>query len=65
MPMRPKPRFYDCEQAIAHIYEIQGNYRAAIEMNRQALQLTREDWATEGELVDFFYREIRRLEELM
>ena len=65
MPMRPKPRFYDCEQAIAHIYEIQGNYRAAIEMNRQALQLTREDWATEGELVDFFYREIRRLEELL
>ena len=65
MPMRPKPRFYDCEQAVAHIYEIQGNYRAAIEMNRQALQLTREDWATEGELVDFFYREIRRLEELL
>ena len=63
--MRPKPRFYDCEQAVAHIYEIQGNYRAAIEMNRQALQITREDWATEGESVDFFHREIRRLEELM
>lgn len=65
MPMRPKPRFYDCEQAVAHIYEIQGNYRAAIEMNRQALQITREDWVTEGELVDFFHREIHRLEELM
>ena len=34
-------------------------------MNRQALQNTREDWSTEGELVDFFHREIRRLEELM
>jgi len=65
MPMRPKPRFFDCEQAVAHIYEIQGNYSAAIEMNRQALQLTREDWAAEGELLDYFYREIRRLEELL
>ena len=65
MPMRPRPRFYDCEQAVAHIYEIQGNYRGAIEMNRQALQLTREDWTTEGETVDFFHREIRRLEERM
>ena len=65
MPMRPKPRFCDCEQAVAHIYEIQGNYRAAIEMNRQALQLIREDWTTEGETVDFFLREISRLEELV
>ncbi len=65
MPMRPKPRFCDCEQAVSHIYEIMGNYPAAIEMNRQALQLIREDWTTEGESVDFFCREIRRLEELM
>jgi len=65
MPMRPTPRFCDCEQAIAHIYEIEGNYRAAIDMNRQALQLIREDWTTEGETVDFFHREIRRLEEKM
>jgi tetratricopeptide (TPR) repeat protein len=65
MPMRPKPRFIDCEQAVAHIYEIQGNYQAAIDMNRQALQITREDWTTEGELVDFIHREIHRLEELL
>ena len=65
MPMRPKPRCIDCEQAVAHIYEIQGNYQAAIDMNRQALQITREDWTTEGELVDFIHREIRRLEELL
>lgn len=31
----------------------------------QALQITREDWTTEGESVAFFHREIRRLEELM
>ena len=65
MPMRPAPRFIDCEQAVAHIYEIQGNYRGAVEMNRQALQITCEDWTTEGELVDFLQREIHRLEELL
>ncbi len=65
MPMRPQPRFIDCEQAVAHIYEIQGNYQAAIEMNRRALQITQEDWTTEGELVDFIHREIHRLEALL
>ncbi len=65
MPMRPKPRFTDCEEAVAHIYEIQGNYAAAIEMNRQLLQVIREDWTTEGEAVDYRLREISRLEELI
>ena len=66
MPMRPKPRFIDCEQAIAHISEIRGNYRVAIEMSRQALQIVREDWAiTEGETVEFWLREIDRLEKLL
>lgn len=65
MPMRPKPRFTDCEEAVAHIYEIQGNYHAAIEMNRQLLQVLWEDWTTEGESVDYCLREISRLEELM
>ncbi len=65
MPMRPKPRFTDCEQATAHIYEIQGNYRGAIEMHKQALQVTMEDWTTEGELVDSIRREISRLEALL
>ena len=65
MPMRPKPRFSDCEQAISHIYEIQGNYRAAIEMQQRMLQLVKEDWVTEGELVDSIHREITRLEALL
>ena len=64
MPMRPKPRFYDCEQAVAHIYEIQGQYQKAAGMYRQALQLVREDWTTEGETVDFLLREICRVEAL-
>ncbi len=65
MPMRPKPRFIDCEEAVAHICEIQGNYQDAIEMNRQALQIIREDWTTEGELIDYRNREILRLKELV
>lgn len=65
MSLRPKPRFTDCEQAAAHIYEIQGNFPAAIQMNRQALQIVREDWTAEGETVDAILREIHRLEELI
>lgn len=63
VPLREKPRFIDCEEAAAHIYEIQGNYPAAIAMYRQALTVTREDWTTEGETVDWLLREIHRLEE--
>ena len=62
--MRPKPRFYDCEEAVAHIYEIQGQYQKAAGMYRQALQLVRENWTAEGETVDFLLREICRVEAL-
>ncbi len=65
MPMRPKPRFSDCEEAVAHIYEIRGKYAEAIEMYRQMLCVVTEDWCTEGEWVDAVYREIRRLEQLL
>ena len=65
MPMRPKPRFTDCEEAVAHIYEIQGKYQEAAEMYRQGLQVVREDWASEGELVDYWLREICRMEALL
>ncbi len=65
MSMRPKPRFTDCEEAVAHIYEIQGNYRGAIEMRKAQLQVTCEDWTTEGDLVDSIHREIHRLEALL
>ena len=62
MPMRPKPRFIDCEQAIAQIYEIQGNIPAAIEMQKEMLAVEKEDWSAEGESVDSILREIARLE---
>ena len=65
MPMRPKPRFIDCEEAVGHICEIQGNYKGALEMYEQVLQITCEDWTTEGELVDYWHREIRRVKDLL
>ena len=65
MPMRPKPRFIDCEEAVGHICEIQGNYKGALEMYEQVLQITCEDWTNEGELVDYWHREIRRVKDLL
>jgi len=65
MPMRPMPRFTDCEEAVAHICEIQGDYQGALKMYRQALQIVREDWALEGETVDYWLRQICRVESLL
>ncbi len=65
MPMRPTPRFTECEEAVAYIYEICGQYAEAVEMYRRMLQIITEDWCTEGEWVDSVYREIHRLEELL
>ena len=65
MPMRPKPRFVDCEEAVGHICEICGDYKGALEMYEQILQITFEDWTTEGELVDYWQREIRRVKEIL
>ena len=61
-PMRPKPRFTDCEDAISKICEILGDIDGALDAQRQMLQLVREDWTTEGEIVDSIHREIARLE---
>lgn len=62
MPMRPEPRYIDCEQAVAQICEIRGDISGAIEMYRQMLQVTKEDWFSEGEGIDYIQREIARLE---
>ena len=62
MPMRPKPRFTDCEQAVAQICEIQGKIDRAIEMYQRMITITKEDWTTEGEGIDYIMREIARLE---
>lgn len=65
MSMRPKPRFTDCEEALSQIYEIKGDYSAALEMRKQMLAVVKEDWTTEGECVDCVLREIKRLEPLI
>ena len=61
-PMRPKPRFTDCEDAISQICVILGDIDGAIEAQKQMLQIMKEDWTTEGESVDSILREIKRLE---
>ena len=63
-PMRPKPRFTDCEDAISQICVILGDIDGAIEAQKQMLQIMKEDWTTEGESVDSILREIKRLEGL-
>ena len=63
-PMRPKPRFTDCEDAISQICMILGDIDGAIEAQKQMLQIMKEDWTTEGESVDSILREIKRLERL-
>lgn len=64
MPLRPKPRFTDCEHALAQICLIKGDIEGAIEANRQMLRVVQEDWVTEGECVDWILREIKRLESM-
>ena len=62
MTLRPRPRFVDCEDAIAEICLIRGDLEGALEMKRASLQIILEDWATEGEAVHMVKREIRQLE---
>lgn len=63
-PMRPTPRFTDCEDAISQICLILGDIDGAIEAQHQMLQVVKEDWTTEGESVDHILRQIKRLESM-
>ena len=65
IPLRRRPRFTDCEDAIAQIYEIQGNIAGAIEMQKALRDIVVEDWTSEGEAVDAVDREIGRLQKLL
>ncbi len=62
MSMRSKPRFTDCEDAVAQLCLLRGDIDGALEMQQQMLTIVREDWTTDGELVDHILREIQRLE---
>ena len=64
-PLRGEKPFIDCEEAMAHVYELQGRYGKAVEMQEEILTILRRDWGiTEGETVDAHLREIARLKEL-
>ena len=63
-PMRPNPRFTDCEDALSQIYLILGDIDGAINAQKQMLQIMKEDWTTEGEGVNAILREIQRLESM-
>lgn len=60
--LKPSPKYTDSLIAISHIYEIQGKYDKAIEELHDIITLLESDWkVTEGEGVDFYIREIERL----
>lgn len=60
--LQPKPRFYDSLQAIAHIYEIQKEYKLAADSWERVIEVLKEDFNIHyGEIVDFPIRERDRL----
>ena len=66
LALSPRPRFTDPVNAIAQLYEIQGQYEKAIEFYQKEIELVREDWnETQGEAIDEPLRNIARLKEKM
>ena len=63
-PMRSRPRFTDCEDAVSQICVILGDIDGAIEALKQMLAVVKEDWTTEGECVDQIFRKIHELEQM-
>ena len=61
--LQPSPKFTDAQITAAHIYEIQGNYEAAIASCREQLDVLKTEWnITEGCEVERIYDEITRLQ---
>ena len=66
LELSPRPRFTDPVNAIAQLYEIQGQYEKAIEFYQKEIEIVREDWnETQGEAIDEPLRNIARLKEKM
>lgn len=66
LELSPRPRFTDPVNAIAQLYEIQGQYEKAIEFYQKEIEIVREDWnETQGEALDEPLRNIARLKEKM
>lgn len=63
--LQPSPKYCDAQITAAHIYEIQGNYDAAIASCYEQLSVLKEEWdLTEGREVQRIYDEIARLKNL-
>lgn len=66
LELSPRPRFTDPVNAIAQLYEIQGQYEKAVEFYQKEIEIVREDWnETQGEAIDEPLRNISRLKEKM
>ena len=66
LALSPRPRFTDPVNAIAQLYEIQGQYEKAVEFYQKEIEIVREDWnETQGEAIDEPLRNIARLKEKM
>ena len=66
LALSPRPRFTDPVNAIAQLYEIQGQYEKAVEFYQKEIEIVREDWnETQGEAIDEPLRDIARLKEKM
>lgn len=66
LALSPRPRFTDPVNAIAQLYEIQGQYEKAIEFYQKEIEIVRQDWnETQGEAIDEPLRNIARLKEKM
>lgn len=64
LSLQPSPKFTDSPEAMAQIYEIQGDYDRAIGMRERCIELLRADWElAEGEPVDKHRCSIARLQE--
>lgn len=63
--LQPSPKFTDAQITAAHIYEIQGNFTAAIASLREQLEVLKTEWnITEGRDVDRIHSEIARLQSI-
>ena len=62
LEISPAPRYTDPFESMAQIYEIRGQYDAAIGIRKEQLVVVAEEWhITQGETVDEILREIARL----
>lgn len=64
--LQPSPKYTDAAECIAHIYEIMGEYKSAIESWEELIRELETEWnTTEGEAIDRPVREIARLKEFI